>query len=287
MSYKKTLIRALDRPGGRAILGRIATRVVQRGGGAGVEIVYAGGFWIRRVGSNFFPDSPKFDYTYADFHTWTHQLERYVADAQEYWLRYYSPQAGDIIVDVGAGRGEDTFAFSRAVGETGHVIAIEAHPLSFAILKKFCELNHLSNVTPLHVALMDKPGTVRITESDCSWTEHSVSPDGTSSEIEVRASTLDQICQELGLLRIAFLKMNIEGAERQALLGMATVFSSIQQICVACHDFRADQGHGEHLRTRKFVEQLLCDRGFAVVSRKTDPREWVRDHIFGLRHAEN
>ena len=51
------------------------------------------------------------------------------------------------------------------------MIAIEAHPLSYTILKNFCRLNHLTNVTALQVALMDKPGKVRIVESESSWTE--------------------------------------------------------------------------------------------------------------------
>jgi hypothetical protein len=42
-------------------------------------------------------------------------------------------------------------------------------------------------------------------------------------------------------------------------------------------------GHGEHFRTRNFVEQFLAEHGFRVASREEDPRDWVRDHIFGLR----
>jgi tRNA G46 methylase TrmB len=75
------------------------------------------------------------------------------------------PQRGDVVIDVGAGRGEDTLTFSRAVGRTGRVIAIEAHPLSFKILQRFCLLNELSNVTLLPFVLLDKPGTVRLVEN--------------------------------------------------------------------------------------------------------------------------
>jgi hypothetical protein len=30
------------------------------------------------------------------------------------------------------------------------------------------------------------------------------------------------------------------------------------------------------------VEQFLLEHGFALTSRKDDPREYVRDHVFGL-----
>ncbi|SRR6266446_2731514 len=283
LSYKWALIRLLDCRGGRFLLGKLATGFLRRSNGDGVEIAYVDGLWTRRVGPHFFPDSRRFDYTYADFDLWKRQAEIYAADTKDYWLQHYHPQEGDVIVDVGAGRGEDTLTFSRAVGETGRVIAIEAHPVTFAILKNFCRLNRLTNVTPLQLALMDKPGTVHIAESESSWMENAIQYGEGSSGILVRASTLTEVCKQQGLKDIAFLKMNIEGAERYALLGMEPVAPCIGQICVACHDFRYGLGHGEHFRTRAFVERFLLEHGFRVTSRADDPRDYVRDHVFGLR----
>jgi len=282
MSNKKALIRLLDRPGGRSLLGKIATRVLRWETNQDFEIAYLNGLWTRRVGHDYFPDSVRFDYIYADFDTWKRQTEAYVSQTADFWFSYYRPQLGDVIIDVGAGHGEDTLTFSRAVGETGRVIAIEAHPLSFAILKNFCQLNGLNNVTTLHLALMDKPGTVRIVESQF-WKENAVDYADGPSEIQVRAGTLDDVWKEQQLSEIAFLKINIEGAERFALLGMLSVLPSVRNICVACHDFRWESGHGDQFRTRAFVEQLLAERGFAVTSRQDDPRDYVRDHVYGIR----
>jgi FkbM family methyltransferase len=284
LSYKRTLTRFLDRPGGRLLLEKIATRFAQRATGNDIEILHIYGLWTHRVGSDFFPDGPKFNYTSLEFGGWSRQIEVYATDTNEYWLRHCRPQQGDVIVDVGAGRGEDAVTFSRAVGETGRVIAIEAHPVSFAILKNFCRLNRLANVTPLQLALMDKPGTVRVAESKSSWMENAIAHGEGSSGIEVQAGTLNDVCKEQGLKDIAFLKMNIEGAERYALLGMEPMIQNIRQICVACHDFRSDLGHGEHFRTRAFVEWFLVDHGFKLASRPDDPRDYVRDHVYGLRN---
>lgn len=55
------------------------------------------------------------------------------------------------------------------------------------------------------------------------------------------------------------------------------------QIFIACHDFRADINHGEHLRTRNSMEQFLTRHGFTLASRPDDPRDYVRDHVFGFR----
>jgi len=280
LSYWKSLVRLLDRPGGRRLLGSVATRIMLKGD-LNNEIKYMKGIWTRRMGSFYLPDGPKFEYKYEDPSLWTDQLSGYVDDTKEFWLRHYQPKEGDVIVDIGAGRGENTFTFSKAVGRTGRVIAIEAHPLSYAILKNFCRLNHLTNVTALQVALMDKPGKVRVVEFESSWMGNVVQY-GNGSSPEVRATTLDDLSKGLSLERIDFLKMNIEGAERYALRGAQAVMPRIRQICVACHDFRADMGHGEQFRTRAFVGGLLRENGFTLTSRPDDPRDYVRDHIFGL-----
>jgi FkbM family methyltransferase len=260
-------------------------RIRQRLAEHDIRVAYIDGLWTRRVGPYFIPDGLKFDYLHSEFSTWKQQVEKYAKDTAEYWLRHYRPQEGDVIVDVGAGRGEDTLTFSRAVGEGGRVVAIEAHPLSFAVLENFCRLNRLSNVRAMHLALMNEPGVVRIAESESSWMENAIVVDDRLSGTQVRAYTLNEVYREQGLKKIDFLKMNIEGAERFALLGMESVMRHIDQICVACHDFRSNLGHGENFRTRAFVERFLTDHGFTLASRPDDPRDYVRDHVFGFRNA--
>ena len=280
---KRTLVALLDRPGGRFLLGKIATRFARRATRMDVQILYVNGLWTHRVGNCFFPDGTRFNFTSPDFERWPGQRQRYVSEAEDFWLQYYRPKTGDVIIDIGAGRGEDMLTFSNAVGPTGRVIAVEAHPLSFAILKSFCRLNGLTNAVPLPLALMDRPGTVHIAGSESAWDESAVQVGGEPAGIEVRADTLDNLCDAQGVREIAFLKMNIEGAERQALLGMQATLPHIRAICVACHDFRADWGHGEQFRTRAFVEQFLIEHGFVIKTRRDDPREYVRDHVFGSR----
>jgi FkbM family methyltransferase len=281
MSYKRTVARLLDRPGGRWLLGKTATAYARRFYHADVEVAHIGGLWTHRVEADFFPDGPTFES--VGLGRWNAQADEYASQTTDFWLKHYSPKEGDVIVDVGAGRGEDTYTFSEGVGETGRVIAIEASPRSFAILNSFCQLNRLRNVTTVHAALMEKPGIVRIVEDDSSWTQDSVKYGDDARGIEVRGITFDEMYVQNGLKDIAFIKMNIEGAERYALLGMQAVLPSTRQICVACHDFRSEKGDGDQYRTRVFVEQFLSKNGFSVTSNPHDPREYVRDHVFGLR----
>src|SRR5690349_4464594 len=94
--------------------------------------------------------------------TWETRVEKYLRDANDYWFHVYKPQPGDVIVDIGAGRGEDVFAFSRAVGPGGRVFAVEPHPVSFAALQELCAASGLDNVTAVNYACVDRPASLQI-----------------------------------------------------------------------------------------------------------------------------
>ena len=283
MSIRRNALALLDRPGGRTILGKLATLYARRMSSADVETYYDGA-WIHRVGSQFFPDGPRFQHDRDSLVRWKDEPARYLENAHDFWFRHLPPVEGEVVVDVGAGHGEDVIAFSQAVGKTGRVLAVEAHPASFEILRRFCALNRLDNVTCLHAAMMDRPGTVTFSD-DGSWEEAAVLKGDDRPGVKVPAATLDDVCSKEGVTRIALLKMNIEGAERSALLGMERTLKSVRTVCVACHDFRADRGDGEEFRTKAFVTSFLAARGFELASRPNDERDYVRDHVFGLKRG--
>src|SRR5579862_2419576 len=98
-SPRKTLARKMDRPGSRFLLGKLASQYARRITGDDVRISYLHGLWTHRSGPHFFPDDPNFDYRSAEFTWWKHQMDQYVSDTNDYWLRHYIPKEGDVIVD--------------------------------------------------------------------------------------------------------------------------------------------------------------------------------------------
>lgn len=264
------------------MLGALATRYAQSTTRADIEIRYIEGLWVHRVGEYSFPSNPVFQYFADSFTKSLSQADEEIATSKDFWFQHYKPQDGDVIIDIGAGCGEDALALSRAVGDAGRVIAIEAHPQTFKTLELFCRLNRLANTTPKWLALMGKSGTVSMVESD-DWEGHAVEWAPMSSRGSVPAGTLDALCESEEISDIAFLKMNIEGAEQEAIHGMQTSIKRIKAICIACHDFRADRGDGEHFRTRAIIEQFLEENGFSLASRRHDIRPYVRDHVYGFR----
>lgn len=201
--------------------------------------------------------------------------------AEDFWYYLYRPRQGDIVVDIGAGRGEDVLAFSQAVGAGGRVVAIEADAESFARLQQLCATELLANVTPLNIACMDRSCAVRV-EAKENWVSTSVRvATEAGTEPLIQGLRFDDIAARLGIASIDFLKMNIEGAEREALPGCAAALARSRYVCIAAHDFRAERGDGEGFRTRDFVTGFLSEAGFEVTIRSNDARSYVRDHVHG------
>jgi FkbM family methyltransferase len=201
------------------------------------------------------------------------QLEEHAAT----FFRAYRPRAEDVIVDAGAGIGDEVLVFARLVGRRGRVISIEAHPASFERLAALCRLNRLKNVTCIHAALLDASGTAQITDQKQAIKNSVVTPEGT---IPVPAQTLDRLLTELGVRDVDFLKLNIEGAELRALLGFTHGLRRTRHLAVACHDRRAESGESDVYRTKKAVRALLESHGLSVRDGATDQNPWDRDYLY-------
>lgn len=284
MSLRRFLIRTLDRRGGRSILGLFATRYARARTNCDLRVFYDE-VWAHRVASWTLADSSNFDYWAESFDNMSREPDLLQREAEDYWFHLYKPQHGDVIVDVGAGKGEHLLPFSHAVGPSGKVIAIEAHPETYRMLRRTAELNKLTNVVTLNCAVAEERGRLVI-DTAAEWYASTVQrEDSTNSgTFEIEAVTLDGLLASQAITTVTFLKMNIEGAEASALTNLSLVAERINHICVACHDFRADRGEGEQYRTRSEVSKLLDAAGFSpVLVRTEDPRPYVRDHIHARR----
>jgi FkbM family methyltransferase len=281
MFLVRQLIQRLDRRGGRKALGTIATWYIQsrlKVDGA----VFYDGCWMHRVQSAYYADSPQFRYHTDEVLQWAATAQDFKDQAQDHWCHCFKLEPSMVIIDVGAGTGTDALFFSRAVGPTGKVIAIEAHPHTFAMLQATCRWNGLHNVTPLNYAVMDRKCHVYV-EDRPNHVENSVAVEKGENHLAtgIPAASLDDICRDLKLERIDYVKMNIEGAERFAIQGMSEVVRQTRAITIACHDFRASSG--AEFSTRAEVVRFLTSHGFVLYKRDDDPRPHVRDHIYAIR----
>jgi FkbM family methyltransferase len=264
---KHSLYKLLNRSGLRFILTASAATIATIRVGKLCKVSYEGE-WIQRFPSRTLVE-PRLS-------LWTpKQIERLTSDL---FMYQYLPREGDTIVDVGAGTGWETLLFSRSVGMSGRVISIEAHPRVFRCLSKMRAENRLENVTLVQAAVADQEGEVQLSDSP----EHEAnSIIGVASGIRVACTRLDYIFRSLELSRVDFLKMNIEGAERLALSGMGEMVRKTKNVCIACHDFLANEGGPDELRTKADVIAFLKQNGF-VVSLRESEGDFLRNYVYGL-----
>jgi FkbM family methyltransferase len=273
--YWWAVVQRLDRPGRRFLLvvpGSLWVSFMYR---APCLVYWRNGAWIHRYRGAKIPHAG---------------LGRaappavFTEHARDTALYVYTPDQGDVVFDVGAGVGAETLLFSRLVGASGRVVSIEAHPRTYGRVVELCNANGLANVTPLQVAAAESDGTATITDlpNHVRNTTLAAAHDG----IEVPARRLETIANSLEITHIDLLKMNIEGAEVSALRGLGTLLAKTRYVCIACHDFLADEGGEETLRTKAAVCELLVGHGFEVRTRDDAPDPWTRDYVYGTNtHA--
>ncbi len=139
----------------------------------------------------------------------------------EEWMRnYLKPRENDVFLDVGAHIGKYALQYSGAVGDSGLVIAIEADPVNFKLLKENIELNRLHNIAALNIAAWSGNGKLRLFFGRSSGLG-SVKKDMNFGYIEVSARALDTVLEEINVKkRVAWIKIDAEGAEFEIVKGL-------------------------------------------------------------------
>jgi len=137
---------------------------------------------------------------------------------------WVSPGLGDIFLDVGAYTGWYAMQAARAVGPSGRVVALEPDPSNRSQLETNLSLNGFSNCTVLPVAAWSKA-------SEIGWQSNDVSVwrkvDEKQTTTLVRAVTVDSLIDDLDLPDVRWIKMDIEGAEIEALQGAQAVLRRV------------------------------------------------------------
>ncbi|MFL6727013.1 MAG: FkbM family methyltransferase [Sphingomicrobium sp.] len=229
------------------------------------------GRWVNRQAEATFVSPVFHTKSYAAVNEWV----------LDHWTWGYLPRAGDTVIDVGAGIGEEAVIFSRLVGESGRVISIEAHPRTFSCLQETIRHSGLTNVTPLYCAVAEQDGELSISDVDVHLANSVI---GEGANLKVPARSLDSIAEEFGLGEIALLRMNIEGAEKLAVKGASRIASRVHNMVISCHDFVATEYGGlADFRTKGHVRSMLESQGFTISTRPDAAEPWVRDYLYGRK----
>jgi FkbM family methyltransferase len=169
--------------------------------------------------------------------------------------------AGDTVVDIGANIGCFTVMAASIVGPSGRVISIEPEPESYKLLCHNIQLNNLSNVTALNLAISDKNELIELHVSPNSQLT-SVFAEVDKREVEgeiimLEGRTLERILDEMKINQVQLIKMDCEGSEYGILESLTPILASrIKQISMEVHEVL---GHKPHE-----ITHVLTKLGFQV-----------------------
>lgn len=145
------------------------------------------------------------------------------------------PEAGDVCIDAGSCNGEVSLQFAQAVGEHGRVYGFEFVPANLEVLRKNLALNPelekrikiiphpVWQTSNEEMGFADRGPSSFVTVDEVPQVADGpsfVSGGIVASEsLKVKTMAIDDMVVQEGLSKVDYIKMDIEGAEVNALLG--------------------------------------------------------------------
>jgi FkbM family methyltransferase len=131
-----------------------------------------------------------------------------------------SPCDGDTVIDCGACWGDTTIEFAASVGDAGTVYAYEFIPRNKEIIAKNIKLNDklTDRIKLIDNAVWSESNLNAYYKDDGPGTRVEMEP-FESQEGKVKTLSIDDLVEKNGLTRVDLIKMDIEGAELEALSG--------------------------------------------------------------------
>lgn len=152
-----------------------------------------------------------------------------------------------VVYDVGAHLGFYTLLASHLVGERGQVVAFEPSPENLEHIRKHVQINNASNVSIVPAAVSDSTGT-RLFSEGASSSTGKISETG---KLNVDSVSIDDLVFGGTISKPDFIKMDIEGAELEALKGAHRTLSDHSPTL-----FLAIHGSDTGLECRKLLAKL-------------------------------
>jgi FkbM family methyltransferase len=147
---------------------------------------------------------------------------------------------GDMFVDVGANIGYFTLLAAQAVGDTGRVVAVEAHPGLAELLRRNTVINGVHpRVQVFPHAAWSEATKLRFHQRAHYSANSSVGSMGEAAlsefddhedVVEVEAVRLDDLLA--GVARVDLVKVDVEGAEVRAFTGMEQTLSANPDVTI-------------------------------------------------------
>ena len=139
------------------------------------------------------------------------------------YLDFAALEPGDTVIDLGSYSALTSIAFSKAVGPEGTVLALEPDPLNFAAAEVNVAANRrfngLDNIVLYPAAVSAHAGVLQLSSEGAMGSAlTSIVGSYRGETVDVPCETLQGLANRFGLLKVDFIKMDIEGSELSVIL---------------------------------------------------------------------
>jgi len=142
-----------------------------------------------------------------------------VSNEYEDWIwRRLNVKDEEVFLDVGAHIGKYALRIAKTV-KTSKVVAVEANPENFNALRTGVKLNGLDNVIALNLAAWNTSQAMKLYLSSYGG-RHSLKANHRMGYVVVKAEPLDQTLRRVGLDKVDWIKIDVEGAEGEVFRGL-------------------------------------------------------------------
>ena len=163
---------------------------------------------------------------------WIQQQIYFLGDYEKAEIDYLyeTLKPGDTFLDIGANIGLFSLNASTIVGEKGRVFGFEAFGPNYGQFKANITLNSFQNISAEKMAISDKEDFIEILYNDNDKNVGMASAylkDYTSKE-SVKCMQLDSYFMDHQIDKVDLIKIDIEGGEYDALLGMDKIMTELK-----------------------------------------------------------
>jgi FkbM family methyltransferase len=187
---------------------------------------------------------------------------------------------GDVFYDIGANVGFFSAIAARLVGSSGHVYAFEPVPENVVQIRHNAKCNNFANVTVLEKAVSRSTGKAELLlahYSGGSTLSVADRPPDLKGTTTVDTIAIDDLVAESAIAPPTVVKIDVEGAEMDALQGMTQTIQDFQPIII----YEVDASDREAIaRKTRTLDAFIQSLGYAIkpLENSYDLPSWAVGH---------
>jgi FkbM family methyltransferase len=194
--------------------------------------------------------------SFSDISLITNEALYPIVDDFNFYQHFYKVKSEDIVIDAGANCGHLAVFFSKLAGQKGKVFAFEPDKFNIKRIEKNIRLNQdlFPNIKIEDLLLWDKNELIDFYEAGTVGSSAVWIPDNEHC-VKKQAVRIDDWVKDNNIQKLDFIKMDIEGAEIEALDGCVETIKTLNPN-FAIASYHVVNNEQTFIKVEKFFESM-------------------------------